>query len=82
MLSMAQTCQTTHPQSTRLERARYIAVNSKIYKVHDEGRYWVESATSEKFYDVELKCSCPDYAKRGKVCKHIGGVVIKFGSQD
>lgn len=76
----------------RYGRGQVLAVASTIRKVvprTTSAQLWkVESETVQnKFYGVLEKrdgsflCDCPDFANRGKMCKHIFAVIFYQGKE-
>ena len=58
----------------RMERARKILLQEKVFPGHAPGQYLVCSQSKPVIYRVSLyppSCTCPDFTYRRKVCKHV-----------
>jgi len=65
--------------SKRKARAVEIVAKGLVEKV-SESKFLVKSESRDKWYEVEWQqkrwvCSCPDFSKRGRACKHIYAVM-------
>lgn len=60
-------------KQSRYSKGAVIAASRRIFKVHGEEAWLVESEIVDgRYYKVteDGVCECPDYQYRGQICKH------------
>lgn len=65
-------------KQSRYSKGVIIAASRQITGIEGEEAWLVESETTDgKFYKVTVdgKCECPDSTIRGRICKHVYGVI-------
>lgn len=64
----------------RMERA--ISQGFKYRPCSEPGVYTVKGTEGDTYYVSFGGCTCPDYARRGRPCKHMYGLAIQRGGFD